>query len=97
MAGTTTSKDSTEKDVNTLQIQFPPELAAKLNEISQKLDQLTASNESGHGLWDTERVAKHLCCNRDTVRRKARSGELRVARRVGSKMLFDPSQFQSSK
>lgn len=66
-----------------------PELAdiqRRLDEMSEKLDRLMPAQKK---YLTVSEVAKQLQCNEDTVRRKAREGKLPVAKRIGTKMLFE--------
>ena len=76
--------------MTTVTFELPPEIAERLDNLTAKVDHLTALVEPKQDFLTTEEVAKLLKCKPDTVRRKGRAGELRIAKRVGHKMLFDP-------
>ena len=71
-----------------MNLHFPElaEIQRQIAEMSEKLDRLMPAQKK---YLTVPEVAERLQCNEDTVRRKAREGKLPVARRVGTKMLFD--------
>ena len=62
------------------------ELMARMERLEAKLDRLLPPEP----MWTTRDVAAYLKCAEETVRVRARSGELPVASRSGNRMLFDP-------
>lgn len=67
------------------------ELMARLERIEAKLDGMTQEEV----LWDTREAARYLGCTEETIRVKVRAGQIPVAKRVGTRMRFEPSAIKA--
>lgn len=68
------------------------ELLARLDRIEAKQDAILAQKPEPAEYLTVKDVAAKLRCKPDTVRRKARNGEIRVAKRNGNRMLFSAAE-----
>lgn len=74
--------------MTTVHVEIPPELLAEMRAIREDIAALRGHFGPPPEYLTTEDVARVLKCSPATVRKRARDGEIEIAKRHGKQMLF---------